>query len=65
MTSVRTTAFNGSPVDTATAGRGDDYVKIINSLELEKEKLNSLISQHEMANIKMFIKINEGESEEI
>jgi len=40
----------------------EEYLKKINSLEFEKEKLHSLISQHELANIKMFIKINEGES---
>jgi len=34
-------------------------MKIINHLEGEKDKLNNLISQHEMANIKMYIKLNE------
>lgn len=31
----------------------------------EKQQLENLISQHERANIKMYIQINEGESEEI
>jgi len=44
MASMKTTVLNRSSVD--PLGKGDDYVKIINSLELEKEKLNSLISQH-------------------
>ena len=58
LQSVETTAFD-------LGDKGEDYMRIISSLEMEKKKLNSLISQHEMANIKMFIKINEGESEEI
>ena len=40
-------------------------MKKISDLELEKTQLESLVSQHERANIKMYIKLNEGESEEI
>ena len=39
-----------------------EYMKKITNLESEKVQLESLISQHERANIKMYIKLNEGES---
>lgn len=58
--SVNTTSFNlHCGGDMNNKGEGN-YMKIINSLEFEKDKLNNLISQHEMANIKMYIKLNEG-----
>ena len=40
-------------------------MKVINQLESQRDKLKGLVSEHEMANIKLFVKINDGESEEI
>ena len=54
--SVKTTSFNmfGSEI----LAPSDSFAKRINGLEEEKHKLSNLVSQHEMANIKMFVKIN-------
>lgn len=64
--SVKTTSFNiyNSQI-LKKSKEPQSYARIITNLEQEKEKLNSLISQHEMANIKLYIKMNEGESDEI
>ena len=37
-----------------------EYEKKIENLHGEKQMLENLISQHERANIKMYIQINEG-----
>lgn len=59
--SVKTTSFN--MYQSQVLPSSSPFVKRINGLEVEREKLHSLISQHEMANIKMYVKLNEGESE--
>ena len=43
----------------------NDTMKVISDLEDKNEKLTSLLSQHETANIKMFIEMNEGKSFEL
>jgi hypothetical protein len=38
----------------------DDYARVISQLESERDRLRGLVSEHELANIRMFVQLNDG-----